>query len=155
MTLVAKHCSVIGLNTHIDNQKIIILLSKSKSEFGLTLIAYFRGGELQTRRFGRSGFCEVTLLKNYLDSKFMSFIKRNLTQVQFLFILFHFVPLTIRPIQSNNQQVFFGIYCIRESVRLHNVYIQVQCCRFLRQKDYKRFQSIFQPKQQFNALRRL
>ena len=34
----------------------------------------------------------------------------------FLFILFHFVPLTIRPIQSYNQQVFFRIYCIGESV---------------------------------------
>ena len=33
-----------------------------------------------------------------------------------LFILFHFVPSTIRPIQSNNQQAFFGIYCIHESV---------------------------------------
>ena len=34
----------------------------------------------------------------------------------FLLILFHFVPLIITSIQSNNQQVFFGIYCIGESV---------------------------------------
>ena len=42
MTLVAKHCSVIWLNTHIDNEINNNLLSKSKSELNFCLIFVFK-----------------------------------------------------------------------------------------------------------------